>query len=118
MLKEAFEIGFYHRLAEYGISPSKAETMLEKRALGEDVVTTLALAGLLTPIAGGMLTGWGHSAITSPSAGEFERVLRAQRTNMIRQQAKKLKHQIKKMKSLEEPETETETTTASLGGTN
>lgn len=112
MLKEAYKVGFLHRLAEHGMAPSDVERYLQTRKQAAEVLqkqaswpmveglSTLALLGMIAaPAVGGTLTGKLHGTLVSEPPGTTKRMMQAQRLQMLRDQADKLRNEVERMRA-------------------
>lgn len=112
MHKEAYTIGFLHRLAEHGLAPSAAEKYLQTRSLVSgalqkraawnmtDGLSTLALLGMVVaPAVGGTLTGKLHGVLASEPPGTTKLMMQAQRLQALREQTEKLRYDVERMRA-------------------
>lgn len=103
MLKEAYKIGFLHRLAEHGLTPSEVENylQLQKQAAGvADILSTLALAGMVAvPAIGGTLTGKLHGTLVAEPPGTTPLMMQAQRLQAMRDRTERLRHEVERMRA-------------------
>jgi len=121
--KQAFAIGYLHRLAQHGYTPGTLVRSFNKQAEGElgpvgAVVDTiggglarggeavasiasklgpLALAlGIGAPMVGGTLTGWMHSGLTDVSPEDIERRKEQDYIDAYRSEAQRVRSKLER----------------------
>ena len=117
--REAFKVGFLCKVAELGMTPAEFNTIIDKQAQAGPIAkligglggvvgaagkgaigaiselspyALMAMVGL--PVAGGIMTGWGHSHLKDVSEEDVERMKIRDVVNTYRSEASRIRRKL------------------------